>query len=260
MSLADQLRRFHAIVVGAAPLASAHALVEGDAVDAVDRMRVYVHAYTARIAGVLASDYPKLATLVPLREHVAAYLHAYPSRHPSLREVGAHLADYLTAQALPQHLVELARLERARLEAFDGGRDAMPLAREDLEALGPAAFPRVVLQLVPACRLVELTTNADDLWDAIESGAALPEVTATARSVLVWRRGVTVIHRTLARDEAALVRILAGGASFAEVCEPLADTETPAERAFELLLKWLDGGILDRTVALAANDRALSSS
>ena len=51
--LPDQLRRFHAAITGAAPLETARSLVEDGAVDALTRLHVYAHAYTARIANVL---------------------------------------------------------------------------------------------------------------------------------------------------------------------------------------------------------------
>lgn len=239
--LADQLRRFHAAVTGTAPLESARELVVEGPVDALARLHVYAHAYTARIADVLAFDYPKLEALRgSLGDLVVPYLRAHPPAHPSLREVGHHLATFLEARGEAAHLVDLARLERARTEAFDGGADARPLQREDLAALGVEGFPTLQLQLVPSSQLVALTTNADDLWDALEAGEPPPPVAPIARTVLVWRREVTVVHRTLDPDEAEVVRQLVTGTSFALACELLADHASPAERAIELLLRWLD--------------------
>ena len=242
--LGDQLRGFHAAITGAAPLDSAAPLVEDGAVGAAARLHVYAHAYTARIAGVLAHDYPKLDAVAGVRALAAPYLRAHPPAHPSLREVGAHLADFLAARGEPAHLVDLARLERARTEAFDGGADASPLTRDDLAALGADGFPSLRLQLVPSSRIVTMTTNADDLWDALESKQPPPDPAPAARTVLVWRRDVTVVHRTLEPDEARVIPLLADGVTFEEACEPLADHPSPAERALALLLRWLDAGAL----------------
>src|SRR5262249_9518821 len=80
-----------------------------DGPDARARLAVYAQAYIARIAGVLAADYPKLqAWLGPgaFAALVAPYLRAYPTRHPSLREAGAHLPAFLDGAA-----ADLARLE-----------------------------------------------------------------------------------------------------------------------------------------------------
>lgn len=244
-ALDEQLRRFHAAITGAAPLDSAAELVDAPRdVAAVERLHVYAHAYTARIAGVLALEYPKLATRVALPALVAPYLRAHPPSRPSLAAVGAHLAAFLAARGEPAHLVELAALERARTEAFDGGRDVVPLARADLAAAGAAAFPALRLALVPSARVVPLTSNADDLWDAIERGAAPPPPAPATRAVLVWRRDVTVVHRTLDADEATLAPDLAAGTTFEAICDRLAADPAPAERALALLLRWVDAGVL----------------
>jgi hypothetical protein len=244
--LADTLRRFHALVVGAAPLSTASELVEGGAVPAAERLGVYARAYPARIADVLAADYPKLAALGGLgRELTEAYLRAHPPAHPSLREAGAHVARFLAARGAPAHDVELARLERARTEAFDGGADVVPLARDHLAARPAAAFPRLRLRLVPSAQAIALTTNADERWAAVEEDRPLPPPAAAARTVLVWRRDVTVVHRALDPDEARLAPALAAGTTFADVCEGLAGDPAPAERASALLLRWVDAGALD---------------
>lgn len=246
-SLAELQLRFHAACTGAAPLDSAAELVRADGIEPVSRLHVYAHAYVARIAGVLAKDFPKLRALLGderFDELVVPYLRAHPPRHPSLREAGARLAEFLAASG-DALAADLARLERARIEAFDGA-DAAPLTRDELASVDPAAFPSLALRLVPTAMLVDLATNADDVWDAIEDGRDPPPRADAARTVAVWRRDITVIHRTLEPDEAAALRVLAGGASFADICEVLAATATGdvVERALELLLRWLDAELV----------------
>ncbi len=240
MSLRDALARFHAAITGATSLDSAKDLVIRGDIDELARLGVYAHAYTARIADALVHDYPKLASLVDLRDVTADYLRAYPPSQPSLREVGAHLARFLDQSGRARHLGELARLERARLEVFDG-EDAAPLSRDELAALDPVEFPALRLRLVPSSRVVALTTNADDIWDALEDGREAPAPADATRVVLVWRREYTVIHRTLEPDEARVAHALAAGTSFGELCEQL---EAPAERAIALLVRWLDAQCL----------------
>jgi hypothetical protein len=240
-TLRDQLARFHAAVTGGAPLASACDLVVGGAIDPHARLRVYEHAYTARIAHVLAHDYPKLACLVDLRALTADYLNAHPPRSPSLREVGAQLSPFLGQhRGRESHLCELAALERARTEVFDSA-DAAPLTRVELSTLDAADFPALPLQLVPSSRVVHLTTNADDIWDALEDDREPPSPAVQPRTVVVWRREYTVLHRTLDVDEARAASALAAGTTFGEACELLG---APAERAFELLVRWLDARCL----------------
>lgn len=242
MTLRDALARFHAAITGAAPLDSAKDLIVRGSIDELDRLGVYAYAYTARIADVLGHDYPKLSALIDLRALTAEYLRAHPPAHPSLREVGAHMAAFLAARGMAPHLGDLARLERARVEVFDS-EDATPLLREHLADLDPVEFPSLRLRLVPSSRVVELTTNADDVWDALEDGREPPAPAPATRVVLVWRREYTVIHRTLDPDEARVAHALAEGTSFGDACEVL---DVPAERAIALLVRWLDAQCLRR--------------
>lgn len=258
--LASLLRAFHDACTGAAPVASARELVREDGVDPVRRLRAYAHAYWARIAGALAADFPKLRALLGAEAFdalVVPYLRAYPTRHPSLREAGLHLARFLDERGQPAP-ADLARLERARVEVFDGPDAARgPMSRDDAAALPPEEFPRLPLGLVPASALVELSTNADDVWDALEDDRPPPEAAARARAVLVWRRGLVVIHRTLEPDEAPALRRVQRGATFGEVCEVLAEAAPGADvapRAIALLLRWLDAEILGRPSRVAQID------
>lgn len=272
MSLDEQLRAFHRVVVGAATASAAVDLVRADGVDPAIRLRVYALAYYTRIHGVLVKDYPKLHALLGaeafdlLARH---YLRAHPPSDFSLREAGVYLARFLfeapevlrlTAPAIePAELstsapgardslaIDLARLERARTEAFDGP-DAAPLLRDAVAALPPEEFPGLQLRLVPTAKIVLLTTNADEVWHAIENDRPVPAARSgtpdVRRSVLVWRRDITVIHRVLEQDEASCLHRISGGGTFANMCELLAARPDATERAIELLLRWLDAEIL----------------
>jgi hypothetical protein len=242
MKLRDQLARFHAAITGLAPLESARELVVSDTIDALDRLHVYRHAYTARLSDVIVHDYPKLARSTDLPALVPDYLRAHPPAHPSLRELGANVAQYAIARGLEPHLVDLAALERARTEVFDGP-DVEALGRDRLAELDPAEFPALRLQLVPASHVVALATNADDIWDAIEDERELPVPASASRTVLVWRRDYVVVHRTLESDEARVAQSLAAGTTFGELCDEL---DASAERALELLVRWIDAEILRR--------------
>lgn len=247
MTLAEQLRVFHRVVVGEATPGDAHDLVRADGVEPALRMRVYANAYRSRLGGALDGDYPKLRALIggpAFVELGRAYLKAYPPSDFSLREAGAQLPRFLFEQPDRDDLhLDLARLERARVEAFDGP-DAEPLTRDRVAALAPEEFPGLRLRLVPTAAFVLLTTNADDMWDALEAEAELPAAAPARRTVLVWRRDVTVIHRTLEDDEASALHRVAGGGTFASMCELFADRPDATARAIELLLRWLDAELV----------------
>jgi hypothetical protein len=195
------------------------------------------------------SDFPKLHAVLGhdrFAAMVRMYLRARPPRHWSLREAGDRLADFLAgADAWEPWLADLARLERARVEAFDGG-DAAVASREDLAGLPPEAFLELRLRFVPSAQLVALTHAADVVWSDVEEARPWNAAAAHPRRVLVWRRGTTVFHRTLAGDEAALLAFLAEGRTFAEACEAMAADPDPAARALAAILTALDGGVFRR--------------
>jgi hypothetical protein len=245
--LASLERRFRALVVGEAPLATAGELILGDHVDAADRMRVYVHAYVERIRAALADDFPKLAVVLGDDDFAALvrlYLQAHPPRHWSLSGAGDRLAGFVAGDARwPAWLADLARLERARVEAFDAA-DAAPLSRDDLARVSPEAFAGLHLALVPSARVITLASPADDAWSAIEDRVPWTPPAPTTTHVAVWRRELTVIHRRLAADEAAFLARLAGGAALAAACGALADHPDPAQRSLSIMLAAIDSGLL----------------
>jgi hypothetical protein len=246
VKLADQLRVFRDAMVGTASIESAAPIIREDGIDASTRLRVYANAYLSRIGGVLEEHYPKLRALLgdaTFRPFVRDYLRAHPPHDPSLREAGAELPRYLFETTKDLVHVDLARLERARVEAFDGP-EGVVLTRDAVAALPPEEFPGLRLALVPTAQLLIFTTNADDVWDAIAEERPPPTRVDVRRSVLVWRRDITVVHRTLEDDEAAALHQLGTVSTFARVCEAFATQAAPTARAIELLLRWLDAEVL----------------
>jgi hypothetical protein len=224
----------------------------GDAPDLIGSgdIDVYARMYASRLYDSLADDYPKLrAALGEERfgEAVGEFLRAHPPRSFTLRDAGLGLAGFLRARALgPAWAADLAILERARIEVFDGP-DAMPLAQAEVAGLGEA-LPDLVLRWVPSSAVVPLAWSVDDTWSAIEDGEPFAGPVSASRVVLVWRRDVAALHRTLDDDEAQLAVPIARGAAFSDVCELLgrlhgADAAGP--RAVELLVRWLHAEALD---------------
>lgn len=247
-SLVDLQRRFHDAVTGDELHDDALDVVREDGVSQRRRLQVYVHAYRVRIVDAIAAEQPKIAAALgrpALEELCRRYLAAHPTSRPSLRDAAQHLSRFLDGGGFPEGppwLGDLARLERARTEAFDGP-EAQPLQREHLAEIPPEEIAFLQLPLVPTAQLVTLHSIADEVWTAIENERPVPEARPVSepRTVLVWRRDVAVYHRTLASDEAQVLRALADGATFGEACEILVDHEEPAQRALQIILAALDG-------------------
>lgn len=238
--LADLQRTFYDRVVAGR---------DADPIIATGDLGIYARMYASRLHATLADDYPKLRAALGEAAFAAVltrFLAVHPPTSFTLRDAGLHLPAHLRGAA-PAWQADLAALERARVEVFDG-LDAAPLTQADVMALGDA-LPALVLRLVPASRVVALASTADDVWSALEDADAPPAATPATRAVLVWRRAVSVIHRTLDADEAALAPRLVEGIPFADLCEQLAGPhgEGAAGRATELLLRWLEAEVLCAT-------------
>jgi hypothetical protein len=266
MKLADTEARFHALVTArddvaaiaardAAVRATIDAMVVGDdRLSAVERLGVYATMYFVRIHDVLRDEYARTAAVLggeAFHGLVTDYLQACSPAHPSLREAGARLPAFVAAHALAADrpwLVELARLERARHEVFDGP-DAAPLSIAALRGVAPEQFGALRLRLIPAHRLLDGRFTVSETWRADDPGATPPR--AQPETLIVWRREVDVFHRPSDADEARwLARMADGeGVTFETLCATLGETlpdEAAAARAFELCARWAAEGLLDR--------------
>jgi hypothetical protein len=265
-SLVELQRRFHDAVVGDAVPDDALDVVRDDGVSQRRRLEVYANAYRIRIVEAIAAEFPKVAAALGPARHAELcrrHLAAHPTSRPSLRDAAQHLARFLDGGGLldaPSWLADLARLERARTEAFDGA-EARALVRDDLASFPPEEIAFLQLPLVPTAQLVTLHSISDEVWTALENERPIPDEPAAPvapRGVLVWRRQVTVYHRTLASDEAEVLRALGRGATFGEACELLVDHEEPAQRALQIILTALDGAAFDGERARTAMELAAS--
>jgi hypothetical protein len=267
MRLADVEARFYELVTArdsvAATVAAGgpevrHAVeqtVAGDArLPAIARLEIYADMYFARIRDVLADEYAKTAAALggaAFHALVVDYLDACRPDHPSMHEVGARLPAFLAAHpanARRPWLAELARLERARLEMIDGA-DAETLTLETLRTLPPERFAGLRLRLVPSHALFATRFDVVPLWRSDDPGA--PVLQPSPAALLVWRREVEVLHRSVDGEEVNWLRRLeSGDVMFASLCDGLGrgrSDEAAAARAFELVGRWASDGLLRAT-------------
>jgi Putative DNA-binding domain len=248
------LSRITGLSLGA-PANDAVSLVRGDArASAEERLAVYEFMCRARFGEALASQFPRLAAGLgaeAFADLVADYLADRPSRHPSLREIGRHLPDWLAATRAERPAVAaLAALEWARTDVFDLA-DENVTTLESLRAFPPERFAELPLTLIAAHRFVEVGGGTEALWDGLGAGAPVELDTsfaeATGAVLLVWRQDIAVYHRAVAPDEREALALVAAGTQFGVVCERLAAVhgeETAAARAFAWLSTWIADGLL----------------
>jgi len=224
------------------PAALVDAVLPGPRLAPAARVAIYSGMYFWRLFEVLKNDFPRVAARAgdAFEALVAGYLARHPSMSPSVRDLGRRFPGWLADAArdgLPPWLADLARLEWARVEAFDAP-DAEPLRAGDVAGLPAEEWPGLRLGLVPAALRVDAAWPVHRLWDA--DGPA--DVAPAATALRVWRQGFAVYHASMDALEAAAFDRVAAGATFAEVCECCAT----ADEAVALLARWLEDGLVSR--------------
>jgi len=218
-------------------------------------MKVYDHAYVARLMEILGEDYPALHTLLGddgFAEATEAYVRAHPSTFRSARWFGGALADWLGRTApwsdVPV-LTDMAAFEWALGLAFDAP-DAEALGMDALAAVPPEAWPVLTFEFHPSLNTRVLGHDVAPFQQAVakeEDPEAAPEAFDAPVTVAAWRDDAETMvrFRELAADEAACLGCLVNGGDFQAMCEAaaeLGDGDEAAVRAASLLAHWVQAG------------------
>ncbi|MBL8481885.1 MAG: putative DNA-binding domain-containing protein [Rhodocyclaceae bacterium] len=230
-------------------------LFHGEGRDEDGGFRIYLHAYRQRLIEGLRDNFPVLAAAMgdeTFHELARAYIAEHPSPHRSIRWFGDQLTQWLVQNPdyLPHPaLADVARMDWALRGAFDAA-DVLPLLPQDLSTLAPEAWPQQRFRLRPCVALVRMEWQIEPIWQALSADphAATEAPPALPHHLLVWRTELHCQWRSLEAPEAAALACLAGGGSFADICELLAASqhEEPAAAAAGLLLTWITHGLLAR--------------
>ncbi|MFQ5876998.1 MAG: putative DNA-binding domain-containing protein [Acidobacteriota bacterium] len=244
---------------------------------AVERIDVYANMYFYRLFDCLREDYPRVEAAVgSARFHNLAtdYLLRHPSRSPSLRYLGEALPAFLNSHPLNDefpYLADLARLEWARVDAFDAP-DARPLTREGLARLPQDDAGEARFTLMPGVQILRFGYDVVRLWrDLREAGGSDEEggrtegnaaaeahgahtpargpgrVPVRRTAARVWRKGYIVWHKGIDDEEARSLELLAAGEPLGRICQRLAAGRSltrATARVGRMLQAWLDDEIL----------------
>lgn len=218
-------------------------------------LKVYDHAYAARLVEVLEEDYPALHTLLgddQFAEAAGGYVAVHRSTHRSVRWFGGAMAAWLKETApwsdLPV-LADMAAFEWALGLAFDAPDDDA-LAMDALAAVPPDIWPVLAFEFHPSLNTCVLGHDVAPFQQAVAKESdpeAAPEELAAPVTVAAWRDDAETIvrFRDLAVDEAACLARLRAGGDFQAMCETAAETGTAdgaAMRAAGLLAHWIRTG------------------
>ncbi len=213
---------------------------------------IYRNAYLVRLGEVLVDDYRHLHSYLgdaAFAKLVSSYIAANPSDRRSVRDFGRHMPEFLNAHAAfaaHAELAEIASLEKALADAFDGG-DAEPLALTKLAQVAGEDWPFLVFEPQPTAQRLNFSTNAADIWSALETAPPKGQTLAEPQALLVWRQDLMARFRPLTQEEAMMWDEAASGTRFGVLCEMVATFggEDGAElRAASYLRDWVDTGTL----------------
>ena len=206
-----------------------------------ERLEIYNRQYWFRVIAAVSEDFPALhATLGQERFDalVLVYLRENPSTSFSLRNLGAKLPAWLAsypnfAGPQPTLAVDVARLEWAYVEAFDGA-SLTPLGWEDFAGLQADS----ILRLQPHLQLLDLQYPVDEVVLAVRKITHAIDVTSNAMSerrqnsevtlptmnrssvyLAVHRFEDCVYYRRIEREEFLLLADLRDGDSISQAIE-----------------------------------------
>jgi len=236
-----------------------------DRLTAVERLEIYSKSYWFRILDGLYDDFPGLAAVLGTRAFYRMakdYLTECPSQSYTMRNLGSRLAEWL--QAHPEHsgpapalAIDMARLEWAHIEAFDG-LSRKPIGPEDLLEPGPD----LRLSLQPHLSPLALRYPVDDF--RIEAARSMSDDHLVASNAVgerkrgnlsrrfrrarpepvflaVYRREDSVYYRRLEREEYQVLLGLGAGCSIGEALERMLadpDNSIPIEELGPRVEQW----------------------
>jgi hypothetical protein len=209
----------------------------------VEQLEIYRQQFWLRHTSSLVEDFPGVGGILGQAEWerlVEGYLESRTPESWTLRELGRHFPDHVSASAaLPHHALcsDMARLEWQFIELFDAA-DSRPLDLGKLATLPPAALETGQIVLNPALALLSVAYPVADLRQRLLSGRSgaggdsppIPE--PEAQLLVLYRAGDRrLYHRPVGPEAFALLEGLGRRLSLVAACE-YALTQAPehAER------------------------------
>ncbi len=220
-------------------------------------LEVYRTAWRARLIEALRTNYPVLHRVLgddAFETLADDYMHVHRSQKRSIRWFGHRLPDFVAERidTLPHPaLADLARMEWAICLAFDAA-DHTPLRVDQLAAMPPDAWPNLRFALQPGYALFDLDWSVAPVWRELSEAedpnqqVAPPE--RLDNTILIWRRALTPMWRSVAPLEAELLRAIEADENFGQLCAR-AVTEVGEADAAATVVGYLQQWVADELLA-----------
>jgi hypothetical protein len=226
---------------------------------AAERLAIYSHAYFGRLQECLRAEFPVL--LHALGEELfnlftLEYLKYYPSRSYTLNRLGQNFSRYLAEsrpdsgaplnerESWPDFIVELATLERAFAETFDGpGSEGLSLPdRDSLLEIPIDKLLRGGLVPAPCLRLLVFRYPVTQYFKAARKKEN-PDLPGPANSYIAMNRSdfVVSIH-DLTQTQYEVLAALTTGSTLGQLATGQPDQEAFIVTALGWLGDWAESG------------------
>ena len=204
-------------------------LLKPSELDRATRLGIYTNAYVARLNEALLCNYPAVHQILGDDDFYAmteSYLQLYPSTDASIRWFGGHLAKFLANEepytSLPA-LAELAHFEWALRHTVDAA-DALVVTVEALQLIPAESWSDLKFELHPSLSLLMMEWNVTQIWRALTKDEEPPEPSRAPAHWLVYRQeDLSSVWRSASEIEVVVIKAIAAGNSFAELCVIAAD-------------------------------------
>ena len=233
-------------------------LCKADNSDRFTRLKIYFDAYRLRLIEALKDNYPALHTILGDEQFASLctdYLKHHPSRHFSIRYFGHALPDFLAG--FPPYsgqvaLKELALFEWTLRDVFDAADDHS-LTMEELQQIPLPNWPEISFRFHPSLRRIQLSTNAVQIWKAIQEQQEniVPESVNSPVEWILWRQNLNSYFKPLDLADSLALTALMEGQNFTQVCDILCqilDADNAAVGAARLIQQCVRDGLMSASL------------
>jgi hypothetical protein len=248
-------------------------LTRSHALDAASRLSVYADAYFARLIECMGEVFPMMKKFLgedTFDSFAFDYLQSIPSRSYTLHHLGRRFPAWLESSRpqaeedagvapasegpdWPELLVDLARMEWAVYETFDGpGMEGQPaLTAETLSQIPPESWDDVWLVPSPALHVADFRFPVNSFYTALRQAGEGEDVAppdAEPSWVAFSRREFIVQRYDLSEPAFALLNEVIQGRSLAEALDGASSKWTGSDEEFGSALQgwfreWAEGEI-----------------
>jgi hypothetical protein len=232
----------------------------------IERLEIYGNAYYSRLLECFHAEYPALRHACGEEVFdglILEYLQAYPSRSYTLAELGRNLPRFLketrpersndtTGPDWADLMLDLARLERAYAEVFDGPgvEGEQQLQADDLADIDRERWPQAILIPVPCLRLMKFDFPVHEFATAVRQQADPPLPASETTYLAITRQDYVVRRRAVNHAQFVLLSVLGPGKTLVEAMEEAAadadDVESFALELGQSFRNWTIAGYFQR--------------